>query len=177
MDFAKPLEMAFRYCPRCATETEEIGNVPFRCHQCGFSFFFGPVAAVGGILRDSEERILLIRRARDPGAGLLGMPGGFVDRDETAEQALEREIREEIGLQVEKMAFLTTLPNHYTYQGLTAAVLDLFFVCDVPSFDNLEVHPDEVSDVWIGKPDKEQLEQMAFHSNRLALITYLKSFG
>lgn len=174
MEFEKPLEAAFRYCPRCATESEEIGEVPFRCHQCGFAFFFGPVGAVGGILRDQAGQILLIRRARDPGAGMLGMPGGFVDRDETAEQALQREIQEEIGLSVERMNFLMTLPNKYTYQGLTAAVLDLFFVCDVPSFDSIQVHPEEVSDVWIGCPGEDQLQEMAFHSNRLALIKYLK---
>ncbi len=175
MEFTKPMEDAFRYCPRCATAADDVGEHPFRCHQCGFTFFFGPVTAVGGILRDPEGNILLIRRANDPGKGLLGMPGGFVDRGETAEEALIREIKEEVGLDVDQLSYLTTLPNNYTYQGLTSCVLDLFFLCELPSFEGLSSNPEEVSDLWIGLPTEEQLDQMAFHSNRMALLEYLRS--
>ena len=177
MDRSKPIEQAFRFCPRCATEAEPVGEVPFRCDQCGFAFFFGPVTAVGGILCDAEQQILLIERARDPGRGLFGLPGGFVDRGETAEGALRREIREEVGLELTSYQFLTTLPNQYTYKELTAAVLDIFFVCSVESFDAIVAEPDEVARCWIGKPTDEQLANMAFESNRLALLKYLGHHG
>ena len=174
MNFAKPLEAAFRYCPRCATEADPVGEVPFRCDQCGFAFFFGPVTAVGGILQDRQGQLLLLRRARDPGKGQFGLPGGFVDRDESAEEALRREIQEEVGLDVEALTYLITLPNQYTYQGLTAAVLDIFYVSRVDSFDALQIEESEVSGYWVGIPGDEQLDHMAFESNRLALINFLR---
>lgn len=173
MEFSKPLEQVFRFCPRCATEADPVGEVPFHCDQCGFKFFFGPVAAVGGVVRDSSGQILLIERARDPGKGMLGMPGGFVDAGETAEEALRREVQEEVGLEVQRLRFLTTLPNQYDYDGVTAPVLDIFFVCDVDSFDSVATDPSEVSRCWIGTLGDEQLERMAFESNRLALLKYL----
>lgn len=174
MNFEKPMEQAFRYCPRCGTPGEGCGEIPFRCDQCGFAFFFGPVTAVGGILWNDQGEVLLIRRARNPGAGLFGMPGGFVDQNETAQEALRRETTEEVGLVIETMEFLTTLPNRYTYEGLTTAVLDIFFTCYVPSFDGVQIHPDEVSGTWIGTPSAEQWDQMAFHSNRMALIEFMR---
>jgi ADP-ribose pyrophosphatase len=174
---SKPIEQVFRFCPRCGTEADPLGQVPFRCDQCGFAFFFGPVTAVGGIIRDSADQILLIVRAREPGRGLYGLPGGFIDRGETAERALRREIEEEVGLRVSSTRFLTTLPNTYTYHEVTAAVLDLFFVCDVDSFDSIVAEPKEVADYWIGRPDDDQLGRMAFESNRLAILKYLENDG
>lgn len=177
MDRSKPIEQAFRFCPRCATEADPVGDVPFRCDQCGFSFFFGPVTAVGGIVCDAAGDILLIERARDPGKGMYGLPGGFVDRGETAEGALRREVQEEVGLEISEFHFLTTLPNQYTYRELTAPVLDIFFVCVVPSFEAIVVEPKEVEQCWIGQPSDQQLTNMAFESNRLAVLKYLEANG
>lgn len=174
MDLSKPIQQAFHYCPRCATEADPVGEVPFRCDQCGFAFFFGPVTAVGGILRDRSGQVLLIERARDPGKGKYGLPGGFVDHEESAEEALLREIHEEVGLRVGPCEYLTTLPNQYTYQGLTAAVLDIFFLVEVDSFASLVPNPHEVARCWLGVPGDDELANMAFHSNRLALMRYLQ---
>jgi ADP-ribose pyrophosphatase YjhB (NUDIX family) len=173
MELSKPIQQAFRYCPRCATEADPVGDIPFRCDQCGFAFFFGPVTAVGGIMQDRQGNMLLIERGRDPGKGKYGLPGGFVDHHETAEGALRREVREEVGLEIETIQYLTTLPNQYNYQGLTAAVLDLFFVCHVESYDDIVADPHEVAQCWIGIPGDQQLNAMAFESNKLAMLKYL----
>lgn len=55
---------------------------------------------VGGIAHDDQGRILLIRRAHEPGLGLWSVPGGRVEPGETDEMAVIRELREETGLDV-----------------------------------------------------------------------------
>ena len=70
---------------------------PFRCESCGHTTFFGPVTAVGAVITNNEGLILLIQRAKEPGLGKLGMPGGFVDPNEAAEVALRREIQSQEG--------------------------------------------------------------------------------
>jgi 8-oxo-dGTP diphosphatase len=58
------------------------------------------IAAVGAVVRDDQERILLVRRGREPGRGQWSIPGGRVEAGETAQQALVREVAEETGLRV-----------------------------------------------------------------------------
>jgi 8-oxo-dGTP diphosphatase len=59
------------------------------------------IPCVGGIVHDERHRLLLVRRANDPGRGLWSLPGGRVEPGETDQQALVREMHEETGLLVE----------------------------------------------------------------------------
>lgn len=59
------------------------------------------VPCVGAIVRDTEGRLLLIRRGTEPGRGRWSVPGGKVEPGEPAKEAAAREVREETGLRVE----------------------------------------------------------------------------
>ena len=52
-------------------------------------------------MRDTEGRVLLVRRAHEPSLGLWSIPGGRVEPGESAREAARREVREETGLDVE----------------------------------------------------------------------------
>lgn len=58
------------------------------------------MAAVGAVVRDDRDRLLLVRRGRDPGLGQWSLPGGRVEPGETAREAVVREVEEETGLRV-----------------------------------------------------------------------------
>lgn len=166
---------AYQFCPRCGTaRTEFIPARPFHCSHCGFTSFFGPVTAVGGILIDESDRVLLIERAREPGKGKLGMPGGFVDPYETAEESLRREVLEEVGVKIHDLQFLMTHPNRYCYQGITCPVLDIFYRARVCHTQVISASACEVSSWMWAELTDEILENMAFESNRLALVFHLQ---
>ena len=59
-----------------------------------------PVVGVGGVIF-KENRVLLARRAQDPGKGTWSFPGGAVEIDETVTEALHRELWEEVSIRVE----------------------------------------------------------------------------
>lgn len=61
----------------------------------------GIVVAVAGVIWNDKGQVLLIRRANPPRAGHWSLPGGKVERGESLEEALRREIREETGLEIE----------------------------------------------------------------------------
>ena len=53
-----------------------------------------------------DEQVLLVERDRQPHAGDWVLPGGLVERGETAREACEREVAEEVGLDVTAEAFV-----------------------------------------------------------------------
>ena len=61
----------------------------------------------GAVILDNAGRVLLLKHRFRPGTG-WGMPGGFMQEGEQPEEALRRELREEVGLEVEKLELLTT---------------------------------------------------------------------
>lgn len=114
----------FRFCPVCGGTLEPRllkASEPERlvCSVCGFVFYLDPKVAVGTIIRDETDRIVLVRRAIEPGYGKWVFPGGYVDRGEEVLVAAVREAREECGLDIR----IDRLVNIYSYSGGAPVVI------------------------------------------------------
>lgn len=91
------------FCPICGHalgEREEGGRIRQACENCGYVHYVNPVPAVG-ILIEMDGGLVLIRRANPPHQGEWTLPSGFIEADESAEEAAIREAGEETGLTVE----------------------------------------------------------------------------
>ena len=64
----------------------------------------------GAVVTDDQGRVLLLKHVFRSGSG-WGIPGGFIQADEQPEEALRRELREEVGLELAgaEIAFVRTL--------------------------------------------------------------------
>jgi 8-oxo-dGTP diphosphatase len=76
------------------------------CTACGNVAYANAVPGAEAVCLDAGGRVLLGRRAFDPGKGLWDLPGGFLHEDEHPLDALRREIREETALEIEPLEFL-----------------------------------------------------------------------
>ena len=86
------------------------------------------VRAVGAVIVDGEDRILLIQRGHEPSAGRWTLPGGRLEPGECDADALRREVREETGLDVDVGRLAGTLERSGP-RGTTYAIND--YVCRV----------------------------------------------
>lgn len=118
--------------------------------------------------------MIVLVRGRDPGKGGWDLPGGFVDPGETAEEALRREVREEIGLEVATMRYLGSWPNVYEYRGVHYRTLDLGFACMAPGVEHAKPTESEVAEVLFLPPKKVTLERFAFPSVAKIAGEYLR---
>ena len=144
----------FSYCPRCGSDKfAENDFKSKRCADCGFTYYFNPLAATVGIITNSKGEVLVARRAKEPAKGTLDLPGGFCDSYETAEEGVRREIEEETGLRVCGTRYLFSIPNTYMYSGMELHTMDMFFHCTVEE-DGAITADDDVAELqWIAIKD------------------------
>jgi ADP-ribose pyrophosphatase YjhB (NUDIX family) len=165
----RPSEL-FRFCPRCgvARSSDNRTEIPLRCAACGLVYFFNPTVAAAAFIFDSQGRALFVRRAKEPNAGKLGVPGGFIDFGESAEEGLHREVREEVGIAIDRLAFLASFPNEYHYREVTYPVIDLYFTASAVNPETARPLDGVAGIVW-HHPSAVPDEEIAFSSLRRAM--------
>lgn len=162
----------FRFCPACggrlAPRSLRAGD-PERlvCGRCGFVFYLDPKVAVGTIVGDGEGRVLLIRRAIEPGYGRWVFPGGYVDRGEEVRVAAVREAREEAGLEIR----LEHLINVYSYPGRAPVII----VYAATMVGGCLMCDDEGLEARFFAPEEIPWDELAFQSTHDALREFLGS--
>ena len=112
------------------------------------------IRCVGAIVHDREGRLLLILRGHEPGRGLWSLPGGRVEKDETDEQAVARELLEETGLSVRSGALVGRVER-----PAPAGVYEIFdYACTV--LGGTPRPGDDADDVaWVGPAEFERLAE------------------
>ncbi len=140
----------FTYCPRCgASGFRAVSCRSLKCSKCGFLFYINTAAAVAALIFNEEGKLLVTRRGVEPDAGMLDLPGGFVDPGENAEDALRRELNEELGIKVRKLRYLASCPNEYLFSGITIFTTDLAFRVFPVSVEDLHPADDIAGYEWV----------------------------
>jgi ADP-ribose pyrophosphatase YjhB (NUDIX family) len=161
----------FRFCPVCGGRLEARilkAGEPERlvCTACGFVLYLDPKIAVGTIIRTAEKRVILVRRAIEPGYGKWVFPGGYVDRGEELLGAALREAKEESGLDVR----LDGLVNIYSYTGSTPIII-VYAATLVGGTMSVD---DECLEACTFDPVEIPWADLAFRSTGEALRDYLR---
>ncbi len=151
------------HCPKCGLLSFEFdGQKIYRCTHCDYEFFFNAATAVGALIIKNNQLLAAVR-AHNPGQGQLDLPGGFVDPDESLEEALKRELQEELSITPSVMRYYASGSNRYIYNTIEYTTCDAFFICEVEHFGNMKANDDISEYRWI--PLQEiNLQAFAFNS-------------
>jgi len=161
----------FKFCPSCGgRQIERFQEYGLRCAGCGYLYFHNAASAVSAII-EARQGIILITRKEAPRRGYLDLPGGFVGHRETLEEALQREIQEELNLTVKDLRYFGSFPNRYDYKGVTYFTIDTVFTCRAVGLSSM-VPKEEVSGISILNPGEIDPQRLAFLSVRKALQKY-----
>lgn len=159
-----------RFCPKCGgpLRLQEVKGDPKErlvCESCDFIFYQDPKVSACTI-PVMDGKVVMVRRAINPGKGLWVFPGGYMDADETVEQAAMRETLEEVGLTVR----LTKLVGVYSYG---TSVVVIVYACEVVG-GTLCIDGESLEVRAFG-PEEIPWELLAFPSTRDALRDFLAS--
>lgn len=160
------------YCPICAhelTEGEEGGRIRPMCDNCGYIHYINPVPGVG-MLIEMDGGVVLIQRGNPPHKGEWTLPSGFVEADESAEEAAIREAAEETGLKVEiiELANINSFPEGPPVSGI------MIFYRMRPIGGELKAGDDAV-DAKVFLPD--EMPQLPFRTHREMMTEWLEKYA
>ncbi len=159
------------YCPVCGShlvENEIGGRLRPTCDHCGYVHYVNPVPGVG-MLIEMEGGIVLIQRGHAPHQGEWTLPSGFVEADESAEEAAIRESQEETGLTVEivEMMGINSFPEGPPVSGIM-----IFF--RMRSLGGELIAGDDASNVRVFQPD--EIPRLPFRTHREIISEWIARF-
>ncbi len=165
-------EYDFTFCPKCGGNLKKQTHNSLLCSSCGLHYYINPKGCNAIILKNKNNEILLVKRKDDPQKGFYDLPGGFIDLNETIEESMHREIKEELGIEIPKMTYFTSFYDRYVFGGIKAYTICSVFIGMLP--ENVTITPsDDAESVEFFKAEDIPFEQIAFEGITKALKEYI----
>ena len=97
------------HCLKCGTElildVDKEDKLRPHCPGCGWIYYKNPIPAAACVILNSRNEIVVIKRAVEPNKGEWALPSGYIEIDQSPEQAASVEMKEETGLQGKVIKF------------------------------------------------------------------------
>jgi 8-oxo-dGTP diphosphatase len=161
------------HCPYCGnklTEKNIEGRLRLFCGNCAQTIYENPLPAACLVTVDAQDRLLLVKRSVEPQKGFWCLPGGFMELNETPEEAALRELNEETGLFGKIDMLLGVAANPSATYG---SVLMTGFLVKV--FEGNPAPGDDADAVgWF---DYKELPEIAFDSHKNFIKIYYTAYA
>lgn len=161
----------FEFCPNCKEKlTKNDESVSCKC--CGFTHYFD-VAAAATAIPVKDGKILIAVRGTEPFKGYYDLIGGFVKGNESAEEAVIREVYEETGLKVKIESYLGSYPDTYGENG--KFTLGITYVVKIIS-GQPKANDDVARLEWVEIKDIPKIERIGFKNMKNTLNDFYRLY-
>ncbi len=171
--------MQRKYCHLCGTKLTDFQERSWWCPHCQQRYYDNPRPTADVALFDEKDRILLVKRALDPGKGKWDVPGGFIEFDEVLEDGALRELQEELGItakDITNFAYNTNYTALYEWGKETYHILATSFCARIDS--KTALHPaDDASDYRYYSLDELETVDLSFPMHREVIQAAAKKLG
>ncbi len=166
----------YKFCPMCKTELKKKIDEGFKrltCPKCDFVYYNNSRPTASAVIIDNNKnKVLLCRRNIEPCKNFWDVPGGFLEGGEHPKVGVKREIKEELGIEIEIIDMLGIFMDRYGADASTGEyTLNIYFLARIKSGN-----PKPASDIneikWFKKNNLP--EKMAFKNNEQALEVWKK---
>jgi NADH pyrophosphatase NudC (nudix superfamily) len=143
--------MEINFCRRCGASLQPKGSGAYQCSN-GHTIYQKDSPAVSCLLLNSKNEVLLSVRDHEPNKGTLDIPGGFCDPSESFDQALVRELQEELSLEPSDYSepkYLVNGISNYPYEGESSKVLGMVFWCYIREGAIIKPGDDVADVIWV----------------------------
>lgn len=135
----------FKYCPKCKTKLDHKSNF-VACGTCSYFFYSNPAPCTVALFHQNGK-VLLGRRAIEPRKGYWDVIGGFIETNETAEEAVIREAKEETNLDCRIIKYLGSQPDIYG-ETLLPTLVFIYHLEIVNNFEQISPQDDVAELKW-----------------------------
>lgn len=167
-----PLKL-YKFCPKCGGDFKFLGENYLKCQQCSHSYFVNQAPTAGFTVLNERNEVMLAKRKFEPKKGTWQCLGGFVGLDESFEDALAREAREELGVEIEVKGYLGSFPEVYEYGGIAAPFIGPVFIATISS--GTPTPADDVDEIRYFSVEELPELDITYPALRTLLVDYLKA--
>lgn len=143
------------------------------CAKCKFHFYINPLVCNAVIIENEKGEILLVKRKYAPKKDYWDWPGGFIEPEEDLDESVKREIKEELGVEIEIQKIVGVYKGDYEYQKILYPSIGIAVSARILTG---EIKPtDDISAFKYFKPAEIFTMELAFEFIKNGIKDYLKT--
>ena len=158
------------YCSTCKTKnnySEIEGQIRYHCPSCKTIHYQNP-KPTATLICIEDNKILLVKRAFNPAKGFWSLPGGFMELNETLNEAAKRELKEDTNLNGEVIKLLGHCSH---FNSVFGDILLLGFLMKINNWESLKAG-DDASEAKLF--DLDNCPDLAFECHHKFFLMYRK---
>lgn len=164
----------FKFCPVCggSLETKVHDHLErLVCSKCDFVFYQNSKPTASAIITNKDGQILLAKRSIKPKLGYWDLPGGFLEDGEDPQEGVRREVREELGVELNVGRIVGIYVDSYDH-GITVNTINIIYECLIKTGELTPM--DDINEVaWFNKDDIPW-EKIAFENGKSSIRDWMK---